>query len=174
MLRLLALVGVAGAGLFFAIRAGAATMKESPESKSLDALFAKHGARYGVDPLLLKAVAMVESSLRPDAVNEADRYSVGLMQILYRPSVAGDLTSRPTNRFDIEGWSEATFAKLKEPDFNIKLGAQILAWNLRQFGYPRGIAVYNAWDQRNAPPLGPFKNQSYVDRVIANYAELSA
>lgn len=172
MFKLLALLGVAGAGLVFAVKAGAATMRQS--DPTLDALFRKHGAKYGVDPLLLKAVAMVESSLDPNAVNNADRYSVGLMQILYRPSISGDLQSRPSNRFDIEGWSEATFDKLKDPDFNIKLGAQILAWNLRQFGFPRGIAVYNAWDQRVAPPNGPFKNQEYVDRVIANYSELSA
>ena len=139
-----------------------------------DDLFKKHGTKYGVDPLLLKAIARMESSLNPEAVNNADRYSVGLMQILYRPSVAGDLKSRPSNRFDIDGWTEATFDKLKEPDFNIKLGAQILAWNLRTFGYPRGIAVYNAWDQRKAPKDGPFKNQAYVDKVVGYYKELSA
>lgn len=168
MWKILALVGAASAGIFFATRAGA-SMKTD-----YDKLFQKHGARYGVDPLLLKAVAMAESSLDPLAVNTADRYSVGLMQILYRPSIAGDLKSRPSNRFDIDGWGDATFEKLKDPDFNIKMGAQILAWNLRTFGYPRGIAVYNAWDQRHAPKAGPFKNQAYVDKIVANFKVLSA
>lgn len=147
---------------------------KTPQRDTLDFLFAKHGAKYGVDPLLLKAVASVESSLNPDAVNEADKYSVGLMQILYRPRIPGDLLSSPTNRFDVDGWADATFAKLKEPDFNIKIGAQILAWNIRTFGYPRGIAVYNAWDQRLSPVTGPFKNQSYVEKVIAAYKSYSA
>ena len=140
--------------------------------RKLDSIFKKYGTRYGVDPLLLKAIATVESSLKSDAVNEADRYSVGLMQILYRPSSALDRNSPPSNRFNIEGWNEATFDKLKDPDFNVKLGAQILAWNIKTYGMPRGIAVYNAWDQRHAPQGGPFKNQSYVDKVTRVYAQL--
>ena len=43
----------------------------------------------------------------------------------------------------------------------------LLAWNISTFGLLRGIAVYNAWDQRSAPAAGPFKNQAYVDKVRA-------
>lgn len=134
----------------------------------LDAIFDKYGNQYGVDPALLKAIASVESSLNPNAINAGDRYSVGLMQILYRPSTA-DRNSPPTNRFDIDGWRDATFDKLKDPDFNVKMGAQILAWNIKTYGLPRAIAVYNAWDQRAAPVNGPFKNQAYVNKVLAHY-----
>jgi transglycosylase-like protein with SLT domain len=174
MLQLLAFFGLAGAGIFFAVKARASTMENRTQVGNMDAAFQEHGARYGVDPLLLKAIATVESSLKPDAVNAADRYSVGLMQILYRPSDPNNLNSKPLNHFDIDGWNEATFDRLKTIDFNVKLGAQIIAWNLKTYGYPRGIAVFNAWDQRHSPLHGPFKNQAYVDKVIRIYSELSA
>ena len=135
-----------------------------------DNIFARWGKYYGVDPLLLKAIAMQESSLNAAAIrnNPPHDVSVGLMQILCIPDANGVCT----NRFNVEGWDSATFDKLKDPDFNVQIGAQILAWNLKQFGYPRGIAVYNSWDQRDAPINGPFKNQHYVNNVLANLASL--
>jgi len=142
--------------------------------QNLDAIFQRYGIAYGVDPLLLKAIAMRESSLNPEAINAADHYSVGLMQVLYRPRDEDNLDAGPKNHFNVEGWDQATFTKLKDPDFNVKIGAQILAWNIRTFGLPRGIAVYNAWDQRDMPINGPFKNQAYVDGVLSNYRSLTA
>lgn len=133
----------------------------------LDGLFKKWGDHYDVDWRLLKAVAIHESSLNPNAVNAADP-SYGLMQVLCRHGADGVCV----NHFDVEGWDEATTEKLKDPDFNIMIGAQILAYNLQTFGSPKGIAVYNSWDQRNASPIGPFKNQSYVSAVLANYRNL--
>lgn len=48
-----------------------------------DALFAKYGKQYGVDPRLLKAIAVKESGLNPDAVSPANKNGTrdhGLMQ----------------------------------------------------------------------------------------------
>lgn len=133
---------------------------------SLDSLFEKWGKTYGVDPLLIKAHAVVESSMDPNAVNRSDP-SYGLMQILCTNSDGGACR----NVFNIDGWSGMTVAKLLNPDVNIRMAAQIIKYNLG-FGLPRAIAVYNSWDQRNAPINGPFKNQSYVDKVSQAYRSL--
>lgn len=145
-----------------------------PESFGLDYLFEKYGQLNSVDPLLLKAVATAESNLNPKAVrnNPPHDVSVGLMQILYLPSIPGDLSSPPSNRFNVNGWKDATFERLQDPDFNIMIAAQILSYNLRIYGYPRGVAVYNSYSARNDPAQGPFRNQTYVNRVLREYALL--
>lgn len=134
---------------------------------SLDALFQKWGAAYGVDPLLLKAHATIESGLDPSAINPADP-SYGLMQVLCTKGPEG----RCSNRFNIDGWSGMTATRLLDPDTNIKIATQIVRWNVDTFGMPRAVAVYNRWDQRNAPQAGPFANQRYVDKVLAEYRRL--
>jgi soluble lytic murein transglycosylase-like protein len=173
------LAAVAAALLLFSRKGEAANVETKTETvvqaPTLRALFAKHGAAYGVDPLLLEAIAMVESSLRPDAVrwNPPHDVSVGVMQIL---AVPPEGTQRgedfmPTNRFDISPWP-VSFAALKNPDLNIALGAQILRWNLRTFGFPRGVAVYNSWSARHAQESGPFPNDAYVSKVLHNLENL--
>lgn len=159
-------------------KASAAVIDPSTEistmqgSETLDQIFQKYGLRYGVDPLLLKAIAMQESSLNPEAVrnNPPHDISVGLMQVLCIPGANGICM----NRFNVEGWDGTTFDMLKDPDKNVQIAAQILAWNLEKFGSPRGIAVYNNWSARTAPVDGPFPNQHYVDRVTSFYADLQA
>lgn len=157
-----ALLLAAGAGLLLA--AGGALAAPGQEKMStLDDIYKKHGARFGVDWRLLKAHAQVESSESAGAVNKADNESIGLMQVLCQPDGKGGCK----NKLNVEGWSQTTREKLLDPDWNVYIAAQILEWNLRTFGFPKGIAVYNAWDQRNAPTKGPFKNQAYVDKVLA-------
>lgn len=55
------------------------------------------------------------------------------------------------------------------PDYNVAIGAQVLAWNVRTFGLERGIAVYNMWDARLTPRGQPLPNQFYVDKVLARF-----
>lgn len=165
-------LGIAGAGAALAYTTkGIAAMKAADNSPDFDALFQKYGNQYGVDALLLKAVAMQESRLDPNAerINPPRDVSVGLMQILCLPDAEG----KCANRFNVDGWQGMTFNALKDADTNVRIGAQILAWNLRQFGYPRGIAVYNSWSARNDPLAGPFQNQSYVNAVLSNYRALA-
>lgn len=133
---------------------------------SLDGLFEKWGKTYSVDPLLIKAHAVVESSMDPNAVNRSDP-SYGLMQILCRNKDGGACT----NNFNIDGWKGMTVQQLLNPDVNIRMAAQIIKFNLR-YGLPRAIAVYNSWDQRVAQISGPFKNQAYVDAVRTAYRNL--
>ena len=130
--------------------------------ETMDDLYRKWGAVYAVDWRLVKAIAQHESGENPAAVNTRDNESLGLMQVLCRPDGQGGCA----NKLNVDGWSEATRERLLEPDFNVQIGVQILAWNLKTFGFPKGIAVYNAWDQRDAPMAGPFKNQGYVDDVL--------
>jgi soluble lytic murein transglycosylase-like protein len=132
---------------------------------SMDELFRKWGAVYGVEWQLLKAVARKESRLNPNAVNNADNESIGLMQVLCRP----DGQEGCANGLKVDGWSEATRGKLFDPEFNIRIGAQILAWNIRKYGLPKAIAVYNRWSERSSPVAGPFENQAYVAAVLGNY-----
>ena len=115
----------------------------------------------GVDADLLRAVADVESSMRPAAVRHESggRRSIGLMQVLC-PSPLNNITgwcgTEPCN-----GGCDALF----DEAINVTMGARILRWNLDNFGYPRGVAVYNGWAAHADPLNGPFFNQVYIDKV---------
>ena len=124
----------------------------------LDDVFQTVGEQYGVDWRLLKAVASVESSLRPDAYNPDDP-SYGLMQILCTGD--GEVCE---NAFNIDPWPVRR-QELYDPQLNVSLGAQILGWNIRTYGLEKGVAVYNKWSARNES--APFSNQRYVDAVFA-------
>lgn len=146
------------------------TIVEAIPSPTLDSIFQKYGTEFGVDWKLAKAHAIVESSLDPSAVNETDNESLGLMQILCRPDGKGGCI----NRLYVDGWKDATREKLLDPDFNVYIGVQIIASNVKAYGLPKAIAVYNEWDQHTAdvPQAGPFANQEYVDRVMKAYNSL--
>lgn len=165
---LLIVAALALFGVLVSTRTRAAAPASSPPS--LDALIQKWAGRYEVDWLLLKSIMIRESSLKPDAVNPEDP-SYGLGQVLCQSS---DFDSPCKNRFDVDGWEHATPRRLLDPDFNAKIAAQILAYNVRTFGMPRGVSVYNRWDQRTRPINGPFANQKYVDDVLSIYRRLQA
>lgn len=148
---------------------------ETTPSVTLDGIFEIVARDYNLDPALLKAIAMQESALNAGAVRWMPPHdvSVGVMQILCTPP---DGTERGqdyvcANRFNIKPWP-VTFNQLKDPELNIRLAAQILKWNLDQFGFPRGVAVYNQWSARTSQIEGPFPNQSYVDAVLRNFVNL--
>ena len=126
------------------------------------------GAVWGVDPLLLRAIAQVESGEDPKAINPADP-SYGLMQVLCRSS---GLDSPCTNTFNVVGWEGMTPARLLTARSNLDIAAQILKYNLGRFGLTKAIAVYNDWSARVDPAQGPFRNQPYVDAVLAHYHAL--
>jgi len=134
---------------------------------TLDDLYEKHGREKGLDPMLLKAIAQVESSENPDAVNPADP-SVGLMQVLCVPDGAGSCS----NRLNVNDWPPQSRQQLFDPDFNLHIAAQILKWNIDTYGTLKGIAVYNSWSAHTDPREGPFQNQGYVDKVLSKYRAL--
>ena len=121
-----------------------------------DRCFLLAGERYGVSPLLLKAIARQESGLNPAALNRNANGStdVGLMQInsswlpvLERHGVkAGDL---------------------HVPCANILVGAWILGGNFRAMGRNAdALGAYNARD--------PVKRQAYARQVLRHYVALRA
>lgn len=170
-------LGFVVAGLTLFARKGAAAEMPTVQERfdSLDDIFARVGAQYGVDPLLLKAHAIVESALRVDAVRWKPPHdvSVGLMQILCTPPEGTNEGENYVcqNAFNIQPWP-VSFEDLKDPETNIALGAQVLAYNLRTYGFKRGIAAYNQWSARRAGPDGPFPNQAYVDKVLSHFNRL--
>ncbi len=165
-LVLLAASVLVGAAVLFSSRATAAEKSAAP---TLDALFDNYASFLPAVPVdkaaLLKAIAIVESNLNPDAVrdNPPHDVSVGLMQILCLPGPDGVCA----NKFNIDGWQGMTFDALKNPETNVWMAVQILSWNIQNFGWPRGLAVYNSWSARNAPLHGPFPNQKYVEKVLS-------
>lgn len=139
----------------------------NPKTMTLDDLYLEFGNRYGIDPLLIKAIASIESSENPNAVNPSDP-SIGLMQILCIPDGKGGCK----NKFNLPNWDRVKENDLFIPEINLQYGVQILKWNIDTYGFKRGIAVYNNWGARNDPEDGPFPNQSYVDKVLTKYNSL--
>ena len=119
-------------------------------------LFMKAGAKYGVSPKLLAAVAKVESSYNPNAVSKAG--AQGLMQLM--PGTAKGLGVK--NSFD--------------PEQAINGGAKLLAHNLKEFkSLPLALAAYNAGGGAvhkygGIPPFA--ETQAYVPKVQKALAAL--
>lgn len=134
---------------------------------SLDDLYHHYGKLHGLDPMLLKAIAQVESSENPDAKNPLDP-SYGLMQLLCIPDGQGGCK----NKLNVLGWPPDSVAKLYDPDYSLTIASQILRWNIDRYGHNKGIAVYNAWSAHTAPQDGPYPNQGYVDKVLSKYRAL--
>ena len=122
-----------------------------PGSSSYDDLFAAAGARYGVSPQLLSAVAKNESGYDPTAVSPAG--AQGLMQLM--PSTAQGLGVDPL-----------------DPAQAIDGAARLLAGHLQKFGsVDLAVAAYNAGGGAvtrygGIPPFP--ETQNYVRRVLAD------
>jgi len=111
---------------------------------------------YGLDPWLLVAVAKVESSFNPNAINRSNRngsVDVGLMQI---------------NSFWFPRLERMGIKKqhLFNPCVSIFVGAWIMSYNIRRHGMTkRGIGAYNSMNRET--------QIRYANRVIRAHAELT-
>lgn len=116
-------------------------------------------ARYHVDPLLLYAIAKVESGMNPQATawNRDGSHDIGLMQI----------NSRHMHELAAFGITEQHLRM--EPCAAIMSGAWILARFVRQFGYDwTAVGAYNA----GSDPRRDALRQRYAMRVWVYYRQL--
>ena len=134
--------------------AASAAMNALGAPPALQTLFAQAGARYGVDPTLLAAVARQESGYQTDAVSGAG--AQGLMQLM--PATAAGLGVSP---FD--------------PASAIDGAAQLLSGYLRNYNgsVPMALAAYNAGPGAvnaygGVPPYG--ETQQYVASITSMLA----
>jgi soluble lytic murein transglycosylase-like protein len=119
-------------------------------SGSANACWEEAGARYGVNPYLLYAIARTESGLNPAAINRNKNgsYDIGLMQI----------NSRWLPALRKYGLDEQ---QLFEPCTSIYVGAWILAQNIQRMG--------NSWDAVGAyNAVDPGLRQKYALKVYKN------
>lgn len=110
---------------------GSAGFLADAGSNRYDVMFAKYGKQYGVDPRLLKAIAIKESGLNPDAVSPANKNGTrdhGLMQHNSRYLADRGLT---------EDWAN--------PERSIEEAAKLLRRNIDASGgdVRSGVRRYN-------------------------------
>ncbi|KAF1026025.1 MAG: hypothetical protein GAK40_01312 [Burkholderia plantarii] len=118
------------------------------------------GDKYGIDPLLLAAIAKVESSMKPDAINRNRNgtHDIGLMQI----------NSMHLPRLIKVGVTRTRL--IAEPCTAIDAGASILAGFIERFGYTwNAVGAYNA----GAAPARAAARRAYVEKVWRAYRALS-
>jgi Soluble lytic murein transglycosylase and related regulatory proteins (some contain LysM/invasin domains) len=119
------------------------------------------GARYGIEPELLQAIAIVESNGNITAVNKNRDGSldVGLMQI--NSSNFSALRKFRISQKDL----------LDDPCQSVMTGAWILAGQIQQFGYTwDAVGAYNA-GTANTPARRALR-QRYIKKVAPHYARL--
>ncbi|WP_336768910.1 lytic transglycosylase domain-containing protein [Pantoea endophytica] len=119
------------------------------------------GARYGIEPELLQAIAIVESGLNSAAVNKNRNgtMDLGLMQI--------NSSHLPVlGKFNID-----RNVLMNNPCQNVMTGAWILAGNMRHFGYSwEAVGAYNAGlaKTKNKKTL----REKYIKKVVPHYIKL--
>ena len=125
---------------------------------SLTTLYEKH-ATENVPAKLLRAVAIVESGENVVAFNPNDP-SYGLMQILFTGS----------NKLYVSGWPPGSGEELYSPDYNILIGSQILDYNIKKYGFFRGVVAYNNWSGRDG--IIPMSSINYFLKVFTTFLRL--
>jgi len=128
--------------------------KQRDRRSSYDVLIERYADRYGVDPVLVRAVIQVESDFNPRCISH--KGARGLMQLI--PETAHRYGVR--NVFD--------------PEDNIRGGVHYLADLLQMFNNDvlRSLAAYNAGENAvlkysGIPPYG--ETTTYVTRALTVY-----
>ncbi|HVT43449.1 MAG TPA: lytic transglycosylase domain-containing protein [Thermoanaerobaculia bacterium] len=121
---------------------------------SWDAIIERHAGHHGVDPILVRAVMLVESNYDPASVSR--KGARGLMQLM--PATA--------SRFNVTA--------VHDPEQNIRAGVTYLAFLLGLFDHDlrRALAAYNAGENAvirhgGLPPYA--ETETYVRRVLTVY-----
>lgn len=127
--------------------------------------FNEAGARYRVDPLLLRSMATVESSLNPQAIGKnrdkkgrVTSRDFGLMQINERHIPELRTLGVLSDEQDL----------LNNPCLNVQIGAWILAKHLKQCGVNwQCLGSYNAGFADNNSP----RRMIYARKIYAMYTK---
>ena len=131
------------------------------KKRDLDSIFKSVGRSEGVDWKLIKAVAMKESSLRPNIrTPEPDGTTTyGLMQVKYETAEWLGFKGRPE--------------QLLSPKVNVTWGTRYLKYQLKRYNgdIAKSVAAYNMGTARYSPS-GGFLNQAYVTAVLANQTQV--
>lgn len=117
-----------------------------------DFCFEKAGEAYGIHPLILRAIAKVESNFNPQAVNwnRNGTYDFGVMQI----------NSSWASTLGYDQW-----ARLGDPCENTMTGAKILKGCMEKYGYSwEAVGCYNS--------RTPDKRDRYARKVFAQLQRL--
>ena len=134
-----------------------------------DAMFQEMGEIYGVDWLLLSAIANAESKFTPDAVSKAG--AVGLMQVM--PAVAKSMGYAPEALLDARACTEVAARLLHENNDMLRLPASFDKTERLNFI----LACYNAGYSRiaDARRLAHY-HEDNADKwsVVATYLPLLA
>ncbi|WP_279612241.1 lytic transglycosylase domain-containing protein [Burkholderia sp. BCC0397] len=142
---------IAGVALFAACVSGAAAKD----------CWTRAGDRHGIDPLLLVAIAKVESALNPRAMNwnRNGTYDIGLMQI----------NSSHLPRLVKVGVTHKRL--IDEPCTSIDTGASILAGFIDRHGYTwNAVGAYNAGSSAKREPA----RKAYATKVWRAYRALTS
>ncbi|MEX1841657.1 transglycosylase SLT domain-containing protein [Enterobacter cloacae] len=117
------------------------------------------GQRYRIEPELLQAIAITESSLDSKALhqNNDGSYDIGLMQI------------NSKHLKHLEKYNITKDKLLNSPCLSVMTGAWILSGFIQKYGYSwEAIGAYNAGGSENRAQL----RKKYIRRVIPNYLKL--
>ncbi|TCW87220.1 lytic transglycosylase [Burkholderia sp. SRS-46] len=142
---------IAAAALFAAGASGAAAKD----------CWTRAGDQHGIDPLLLVAIAKVESALNPRAMNwnRNGTYDIGLMQI----------NSSHLPRLIKTGVTHKRL--IDEPCTAIDTGASILAGFIDRHGYTwNAVGAYNAGSSPKREPA----RKAYATKVWREYRALTS
>jgi soluble lytic murein transglycosylase-like protein len=119
--------------------------------------FDEAGEQYGINPMILRAIAKVESNFDPAALNRNTNgtYDFGLMQI----------NSSWARTLGLERWNA-----LGDACYNTMTGAWILANCMNKYGYSwKAIGCYNSQTpgKRDKYALAVFKQLQRIERQEA-------
>jgi len=122
--------------------------------------FEEAGTKFGIDPFLLKAIAQVESSMNPKAVNHNRNgtQDLGLMQI----------NSSHLVRLSKDGVTREKL--LNDECLSVMVGAEILSGFITRFGYTwRAVGAYNAGGGSSRDNL----REQYARKVVREYRRIA-
>jgi len=128
--------------------------KQRNRRSKYDRIIERHSDKFGVDPILVRAVIQVESNFDPNSISR--RGARGLMQLM--PETA--------QRYGV--------MKIFDPEENIRGGVHYLADLIQMFPHdlPRALAAYNAGENAvlkyaGIPPYD--ETMTYVKRALTVY-----